>query len=295
MKLGHADNVLQPKGLTMFNLHRYFAPLLAATILALPTISIASFQTTISGSVHGLNPTMDVQLPGCSYQYVNTSATGHCDFTDSTPGFSVTRGDSFGQIDAFGLHAFADEIVSISFPAGYRIAVDSSTEVSFVDFIRVTGAAPTSGYVSLTLDTHGVVGLGGTAESFLGIDRTSCHVNFAGHCTVRQLVDFSSFEIYGDLLVGAHAVVGGENGVCCVYGSSTSSSSDFRNTATITDIAFYDIAGNRLALNYVTDSGFLYNATAPVPEPPPWVLLTTAIAAVGAFSKRRKSVRRVST
>lgn len=145
---------------------RYLVPLFAAAILASPTIARASFDTSISGSVNSLNPTADIQLFGCSYQYLN-AAVGHCAFADSTPPFSTTQGDSFGRIDSLGLHASADEIVTITFPADYRIAVDSSTEVSFIDFVRVTNPAPASGYVSLTLDTHGVVGSGGSAQSLL--------------------------------------------------------------------------------------------------------------------------------
>lgn len=266
---------------------RWFASFALLSILgtsSIPSPAYASFISDINGRVGAINTPSGGGSSdhSCSYSSGTTTSTnlGNSCNGNSTAGggFLTENGVASSSVDHFGLHAYASQSLSESGHSALGEAqAESNSSAQAQDDFHFGASSPSSGRVNIaySLDGFGFVGAALIIENPDNRSSSSCTLNASGTCTVSLLVNFQAgFTVIDNIFVEVLSRVGGSDG------DTNLVVSDYRNTASISAINFFDANGEPLQLTFTTDSGFSYpqgGASTTIPEPAPWLLMAIGL------------------
>lgn len=266
------------------------------------TCGLALASSSVAGRVDAPAPVVGgptIGNPTCSYSNnpAGNAAAGSCSTSVTYPNAYSATGLVTSSVDAAGLHARAEQSAFLigAFASNlpqFPIAFNATADAQFRDTLAFLDGAPALGTVRIGFSAEGANFEGGNASAefvvtdlFGARSASSCFIANSGNCFVSQTIHFGTgFQLDESLDVFAHAVLG--NSVT----SSADSISDFRNTAGVTSIQFFDVDGAPLSLTYTTASGYRYPqfVVSSVPEPEVFAMLAGGLLLIGLRRKQRR-------
>lgn len=256
---------------------------LVAVLILFSSRALAGYTTGVGSVAFGYP--MASQPLTCDVAVDNGPAS--CDIEDrSFPYASLVGSVGTAYLDGQGAHLTSTAEVSLSnYFQVQQLMVNADFWLN--DHLAFSGAYPQNAVVALTVTSLGTfsgTSAAGTRFEIGSSSAQSCVITNSGSCTLQGLFSPSA-GLDVDLMMDVRSLAG-------VIGSPPTavalSSGEYLTY--FSALAFYDLSGNALALNFSSSSGIRYptgSSAAAVPEPEVSLLMLLGLAGMGAAHRRR--------